>query len=87
MTWNHRVIRHVLLEDTWLAIHEVHYDEDGEPNGCTKEPIQIIQEDLDAIKWEIDKIKSALEKPVIDFSFFEEQERKIEEQEKKANEG
>ena len=32
---------------------------------------QIIQEKVDEIRWEIKKIEEALDKPVIDYSYFE----------------
>jgi len=77
MHWNHRVIRHKndkklsdISEEYWYAIHEVHYDDQEEPVSCTSDPIQIIQEDLAAIKWEVDKIKEALEKPILDYEYF-----------------
>ena len=78
MTWNHRVICHnENPKEPWYAIHEVFYDDDGNPESCTKEPIQIIQEDVGAIKWEVDKIRKALEKPVLDYEMFTAMEKKL----------
>lgn len=33
MSWNYRIVRH---PGGWLALHEVHYGEDGQPNGYTE---------------------------------------------------
>ena len=33
MTWNYRIVRR---PGGWLALHEVHYGEDGQPNSYTE---------------------------------------------------
>ena len=33
--WNYRVMRH---EGDWLAVHEVHYDDEGRPWAYTAQP-------------------------------------------------
>ena len=35
MTWNYRIVRH---PQSWLALHEVYYGEDGQPNGYGENP-------------------------------------------------
>ena len=78
MTWNHRVIRHTKdCEEPWLAIHEVFYDDNGNPNSCIVDPIKLINEDLESLKWEINKIKECLDKPILDYEYFEELEKGI----------
>ena len=80
MDWNHRVIRHVLVDETsWLAIHEVYYDDNDKPDSCTKEPIQMVSNDLNEMEWTVDKIKEALKKPIIDYTYFEELEKRPDE--------
>lgn len=43
MGWNNRIFRHVTPfngEDrVWFALHETYYDDQGKPNGWTKEPM------------------------------------------------
>ena len=77
MHWNYRILRHIYKADDWLAVHEVHYDDNGEPNSCTSEPIQIVQDDMEAMRWGLGKIQEALEKPVIDYSYFEGLENRV----------
>ena len=37
MTWNHRVMKHVEpTGEVWFGIHEVHYDDAGNPVGWTE---------------------------------------------------
>jgi len=50
MTWNYRIIRHKGEVSEWLAIHEVFYDDEGNPDGCTENPIHIIGDDLEEIE-------------------------------------
>lgn len=40
-TWNYRIIRHRKPEE-WLAVHEVYYDEAGNPSSMTVEPITFL---------------------------------------------
>lgn len=37
-TWNYRIVRHHKPAE-WLGLHEVYYDEDGNPNALTAQPI------------------------------------------------
>ena len=81
MTWNHRVIRHKTeekehSEEYWYGIHEVYYDDKGEPDSCTKDPISLVGEDLKHLMIDIERIKECLEKPVIDYEYFEKLEKK-----------
>lgn len=69
MSWNLRVIvteEPVIGGDDELeyALHEVYYSE-GVPNGLTKNPIRVSGESLEALKWYVDKMKLALEKPIL----------------------
>ena len=71
--WNYRIIRHKEEgQEEWLAIHEVFYDEDNDnrPNSCTKNPITIVEEDLESIKTSIDYISRASDKPILEYQYF-----------------
>lgn len=75
--WNHRVIKHVTDKgETWFGIHEVHYDGNMEPTGCTENPINLTSEDLNGLRWQVSKIKLALSEPILDFKYFTRLERK-----------
>ena len=40
MTWNYRVVRQIDPNgDEYLAVHEVFYDKDGNPNKVTVDPV------------------------------------------------
>lgn len=69
MGWNYRALA---TEHTYsngkseiiLSIHEVYYDEDGNPNGYIKEKT-INGESIKSLKWSLNKMKEALKKPVL----------------------
>lgn len=67
--WNYRVIEFFDPENDkpWRAIHEVYY-ENGKPKYYTENPASIVfdlDESTDDIKEEIERMKSALDKPVL----------------------
>lgn len=67
MGWNHRVIKKVEKDDTqvWYGIHEVYYDKDGNVDGYTMEPRRLLGENIDELRWTLEKMIEALEKPVL----------------------
>lgn len=54
MSWNYRIIRHTNTNEVggepfWFAIHEVYYNDKGEENGWTKDPITFVGDSPDEI--------------------------------------
>jgi len=71
VSWNYRVIRHVEPDwDETFAIHEVYYNDDGEPDGCTTEAI-IAGEDLQDLDRILDMMRRALSEPILAESDFD----------------
>ena len=71
-TWNYRVISFNRHEGAWLAIHEVHY-RDGVPVMYSLGPAVILwdaEEDGDAGRRCLDRMREALDKPVLTESDF-----------------
>lgn len=66
MSWNHRVMA---IEDPsgeyYLQIHEVYYNEDGEPISYINDPITIGGEDIKGISWTLDAMQYILNKPIL----------------------
>ena len=76
MPWNHRVICHKYphTEDRWwYGIHEVYYDEKGNLEGYTKDPVGIYAEEYAdpelevgdykaQMRWTLEKMTEALDK-------------------------
>lgn len=78
MSWNHRVIKQAYLcydeYETIFGIHEVYYNEDGSLRNYTTDPVAPIGADMDELRWTLEKMLMALDKPVLtheDFKFEE----------------
>lgn len=79
-TWNYRVVYHAPSKYTfgekefdreeYLAIHEVYYDEDGNPNSMTINPIVIGDEgknSLASLKWVLENQLESIKKPILEY--------------------
>lgn len=65
--WNHRILIH---KDGTLAVHEVYYDKENNPEMCTKNPVTLCFDDLDELNCMIEKINKASLKPVLKYEDF-----------------
>lgn len=65
MSWNYRVIK--LIDETIITygIHEVYYDDEGEPESYTSEPIRLSAETFVELSLVLARILDALKKPVL----------------------
>lgn len=71
--WNYRVVRHTDVvpngaSSTYLGIHEVYSDKDDDDKvgGPTVDPVPLIGDDLEGLKWTLTKMMEALEKPILE---------------------
>lgn len=73
MHWNYRVIRTVTGEgedqEITFGIHEVYYEDDV-PRWVSAEPDGIMSESIDGLEKQIEHLKTALSKPVLDMADF-----------------
>lgn len=76
--WNYRVLKHTHLNNEWVGIHEVYYDDNGEPNACSTDPTSPYGETEQELQNDLDLMKKAFEKPVMYYSFFEDLSNKKE---------
>jgi hypothetical protein len=67
MNWNYRVLMNQFGE---LAIHEVYYNSKGVPNSCTATPVIVCAENISEILEQLERMKNACTKPVIDEQYF-----------------
>lgn len=80
MSWNYRVIYHppskvkvgdkTFEQEEYLAIHEVYYDENDNPDGETEDCILCGDEGKDSLlslKWKLEQMGKALEKPILNY--------------------
>lgn len=82
--WNHRVIKHKQHPsrtgtEYWYGIHEVYYDEDGNPSLYTERPVGVLTEDwgegeeycMENLKETLNWMQDCLSQPILseeDFS-------------------
>lgn len=70
MSWNHRVLvtEHIDADgkvETWYAIHEVYYDENGNPDGSTKRSVDISGNTKKDLAWTLKEMTKCLDKPFL----------------------
>jgi hypothetical protein len=70
VSWNYRVIRQTKGVETFLAIHEVYLDSVGNPTAITKEPVEVMGENEDELRWVLDRMREALDRPVLEATQF-----------------
>ena len=78
MGWNYRVMRHPPKdgEEEWYAIHEVYYrsnDVDDltvpvHETGYSVDPVGVIADSPEGLRWTLQKMLEALDKPVLEHS-------------------
>jgi hypothetical protein len=70
MSWSYRVIRvpnETSKSGYSFAIHEVYYSESsGEPRSWTEHSVEVSAEDLDGLRWVLDRMQDALSKPILE---------------------
>jgi hypothetical protein len=66
MSWNYRLVKYTNGDESWLKIHEVHYNPDGSIWGMdNKEDAIFAGADLDEAKAELALLLKATEKPIL----------------------
>lgn len=70
MGWNFRVLvtehKHVDGEvETWLAVHEVHNDEKGNPHSYGENSGDISGNSVEDLEWRLEKISECIKKPFL----------------------
>lgn len=63
--WNYRVLVTGTGEKLSFDMHEVFYNDDGVPDGATENPVTIGSSDAEGVGWTLEKMKEALDKPVL----------------------
>jgi hypothetical protein len=72
MSWNHRIMRRAYKcphgePEYEYGVYEVYYNEAGEPSSWSDEPRTACADDMDGMKWVLEKQLEALGKPVLDY--------------------
>jgi hypothetical protein len=80
MGWSYRVVKQVTkipLGDTDISygIHEVYYDANGDIVNISESLANPISDDLEGLRWNLERMIEACKKSVIDYNTGEEQDR------------
>lgn len=67
MGWNHRVMKSKDGEDDYYQIHEVYYNNKGEPDSWTKNGVTVGAESVEGLRWVLEKMLESLDKEVLDY--------------------
>ena len=77
MAWSYRVVKTVTKIplgniDISYGIHEVYYDENGDIVNISESLAQPLSDDLEGLKWSLERMMEACNKPVLDYNTGEE---------------
>lgn len=64
MSWNYRILAHENNGEVYFQVHEVYYN-DGVPESYTLNTITVGSETIKGIKWSLNKMKEAVNKPIL----------------------
>lgn len=71
--WNYRIIRHTPVDGAGFvsyAIHEVHYDEAGNPVAVSENPIRLVADTPQDLASDLELMEDATRKPTLDYDSF-----------------
>jgi hypothetical protein len=84
--WNFRIIQVGDGEKAYFGIHEVFYDDKGNPIACTEKAVDVGADSKKGIAWVLKKMALGAKKPVLKYEMFEKMEKKsLKESKKKVN--
>ncbi len=77
MSWSYRVVKTVTKIplgdiDISYGIHEVYYDENGDIVNISESLAHPLSDDLEGLKWSLERMMEACNKPVIGYNTGEE---------------
>lgn len=72
MEWNYRVIAFMDEDAPYFRIHEVYYDQNGKPAAYMRCPAGVESESPEGLMWVMERMKKALELPVLKITDFPE---------------
>lgn len=73
MSWSYRVVKQVTRIplgdiDISYSIHEVYTDEHGDIVNISEKPSYVISDDTEGLKWQLERMILACDKPIIDYN-------------------
>jgi len=66
MSWNYRVIKTTEGSSSHYYLHEVYYDDAGQPDGSTVEPVFVSGENVEEIRQVLTQMLRDIKQPVLE---------------------
>jgi hypothetical protein len=70
MTWNHRLVKRAHDNEVFYAIHEVYYDEQGNPESITQDPVGVSEQSKGDVMTTLRLMERALTMPTLNYEDF-----------------
>jgi len=74
-TWNFRILAKKVKNSVYFGVYEVHYEGDI-PVACTENSVKVdaydegFEDPIETIQWQLENIRKATEKPVLNYDDF-----------------
>lgn len=65
--WNYRIMKRTINGETGYTLHEVYYNDAGEIEGYTEDPIAPFGTDIEDLRINIWQMRQAFDKPVLEY--------------------
>ena len=70
MTWNHRLVKRTHGAQVLYGIHEVYYDEQGNPESITQDPVVVSEQSKGDVMTTLRHMERALTMPTLNYEDF-----------------
>ena len=70
MSWNYRLVKRTHNDEVSYGIHEVYYDDQGNPESITKNPVAVAEESKGDIMTTLRHMERALTMPTLNYEDF-----------------
>lgn len=77
-SWNYRIIKTIRDKEPFYRIHEVYYDDNGEIEGWTEEPVLPYGETVEELREDIHYFLQAFQQPILALKEENEKEKLVE---------
>lgn len=70
MSWNYRLVKRTHNDKVFYGIHEVYYDDQGNPKSITENPVGVTEESKGDIMTTLRHMERALAMPTLNYEDF-----------------
>lgn len=69
-SWNYRVVKRLENGEWTYSIHETYYSAQKKEEAITESPVQVSAETLADLRWVLERMLQALDKPLLNYDDF-----------------